>query len=169
MTLSLVTWPDERLTVCCRPVEVFDDALASTASEMVRLMLEEGGVGLAAPQVGSDLRMFVTAHVIDGPTVFVNPVVTCRAGLVRGQEGCLSLPDARVEVWRAASVSVEARHVTGERFRFDIDGSASSAAALMARCVQHENDHLDGKTMLDRIDPATRLGVLMGMARGHSR
>lgn len=175
MTLSLVKWPDPRLTKKCRPVTDFDDALAATAEEMKRLMVEEGGIGLAAPQVGLNVRMFVTAQIIDGPTVFVNPVVTVlKSGMDESNEGCLSLPGVRGWVRRPVSISVEAQHVTGERFRFDIDAFAhglphATKVMLMARCVEHESDHLDGKLMLDRIDPASRLDAIQEMRRGKPR
>jgi len=122
---------------------------------MFATMYAEEGVGLAAPQVGRSLRVFVIdveAEEEGGPRVkqaFVNPVIRERSGEIVGEEGCLSIPGLRADVKRAARVVVEATDADGKPFRIEAEG-------LVARALQHEQDHLDGILFLDRLGPITR-------------
>ncbi|MEK7348794.1 MAG: peptide deformylase [Candidatus Eisenbacteria bacterium] len=118
-------------------------------------MYAEEGVGLAAPQVGRSIRVFVVdveAEEEGGERVkqaFVNPLIRERSGEIVGEEGCLSIPGLRADVKRAARVVVEATDAEGKPFRIEAEG-------LLARALQHEQDHLDGILFLDRLGPITR-------------
>jgi peptide deformylase len=125
--------------------------LADLGNAMVRTMIEEEGVGLAAPQVAEGLRLF-TYRVPEtdedpeiAPTILVNPEIRAIGDdLVEGWEGCLSIPGLRGLVWRPRRVKLKARTVDGELVSLTADG-------FRARVIQHENDHLDGVVFLDRM------------------
>lgn len=129
-----------------------DGKLASLAQDMLTTMYEAPGVGLAAPQVGVRKRMFVY-DVGEGPHVVLNPVITEQHGEWTYEEGCLSVPDLAWPIVRAQQV-----HMVGR----DLDGNEMSVDAeeLVARCFQHEVDHLDGILLLERLDPDTRKQAL---------
>lgn len=134
------------------PEDWFGSArLADLASAMVHTMIEEQGVGLAAPQVAESLRLFaywVPATDDDpeiAPTILVNPEVrSIGDDIVEGWEGCLSIPGLRGLVPRPRRVKLKARSVDGEPISLTADG-------FHARVIQHENDHLDGVVFLDRM------------------
>ena len=129
-----------------KPEEINDD-LRSTLNEMFETMISANGVGLAAPQVGISKRFFVIIADDDVRRVFINPVITKTSSeLTPYEEGCLSIPGYSEEIIRPAKISVSALDENGKRFLLeDIDG-------LLARCVQHEYDHLDGIMYIDRGD-----------------
>ncbi|HEX5367738.1 MAG TPA: peptide deformylase [Acidimicrobiales bacterium] len=133
-------------------VTTVDGRLAKLAEDMVATMYEAPGVGLAAPQVGVEKRLFVY-DVGDGPHALVNPVVVDSDGEWAYEEGCLSVPGLSWEIVRPRRVHVRA---------VDLDGSDVSIEAedLLARCLQHEIDHLDGVLLLERLDPDTRKQAL---------
>lgn len=126
--------------------------LQAIVEDLFDVMYREKGVGLAAPQVGESVRIFVV-DVEDeaGRTkrAFVNPVIRKREGTIVGEEGCLSIPGYREDVKRWASVEVEARDETGRPFTLAAEG-------LLARAIQHEIDHLDGILFIDRLSPIKR-------------
>ena len=138
-----------------------DGALVRLAEDMIETMYEAPGVGLAAPQVGVQRRMFVY-DVGDGPGVVVNPEIVASDGEWSYHEGCLSIPDLAFDVVRPKEV-----HLRG----FDLSGEAIDIEAdeLLARCFQHEVDHLDGILIVERLDPERRreaMRVLRGRALG---
>ena len=143
----IVTVPDPVLRAVCAPVTAFDGALAALAVDMFDTMYAAPGRGLAAPQVGLGLRLFVMdAGWKDGapdPRVFVNPVVTPGPDRATGPEGCLSIPDTPCTVTRATTVRVDWQDLTGAPQSGTFDGFA-------AICIQHEADHLDGILCTDR-------------------
>ena len=159
-TLSLVTWPDKRLVRACKPVAEFGPELANIAADMRDLMVREEGIGLAAPQVGLDMRLLVCLQDDEDsiPYAFINPRIVERKGETISNEGCLSLPGVTVPVKRAESVSVLAQHTNGDQFRVDATGR-------LAIVLQHEIDHLDGMLMLDRTDPASKFLAIQTMKR----
>jgi peptide deformylase len=114
-------------------------------------MDEEQGVGLAASQVDQHIRLFVldTSAERDEPLVFINPVITHKEGMVINEEGCLSVPHCYAKVERAETVTVTALDKNGEAF-------TKTAEGLMAICIQHELDHLDGKLFVDYLSPLKR-------------
>lgn len=124
-----------------------DDRLVRLAADMLTTMYEAPGIGLAAPQVGVQKRMFVyDLHDEQGPHVIVNPVISEARGEWVYEEGCLSVPGLSWEIVRPREV-----HLTG----IDLDGTEVSFEAdeLLARMFQHEVDHLDGVLLLERLDP----------------
>jgi peptide deformylase len=134
-------------------VTEFGEQLAPLVERMYEVMYEEEGVGLAAPQVGSDLRMMVLDVPLEEGGAFrgvlINPEVLETEGTQRDEEGCLSFPGIREEITRADRIKVRARGVDGEPFTFE-------ANALLSRAVQHEIDHLDGVLFIDRMSPVRR-------------
>lgn len=150
--LRIIHYPDPRLRKTCKPIETFDDSVARLAKRMLDLMHQGRGIGLAAPQVGVLLRMFV-CNVTGDPKddhVYVNPRLTDLQGHAHGEEGCLSIPDVTVTVRRYLRCTIHACDVTGRPFE-------SASSELLARCWQHECDHLDGHLILDRMSEADKI------------
>jgi peptide deformylase len=133
-------------------VTTIDGRLAKLADDMIVTMYEAPGVGLAAPQVGVEKRLFVY-DVGDGPKTLVNPAIVESDGEWTYEEGCLSVPGLSWEIVRPKVV-----HLTG----VDLDGNEVSIEAdeILARCFQHELDHLDGVLLLERLDADTRKAAL---------
>lgn len=165
--LDILKYPDPRLRARCVPVREFDERLAALAARMFELMRREGGVGLAAAQVGVGLRMFIT-NVGGDPAndlVFVNPSIRDPQGTREAEEGCLSIPDVRVQVRRHARCRIVARDLRGEPFELE-------DADLACRAWQHEIDHLDGVLIIDRMGPADRIAtrrLLRELEAAHKR
>jgi peptide deformylase len=151
----VLQFPDPRLRRVSKPIERVTDAIRTLAADMLEVMYDEPGIGLAAPQVGEAVRLVVmdTDWTEEGaerdPLVLVNPEILEREGTLTWLEGCLSVPDFQAEVERAARVRVRA---------FDLDGREGlhEAEGLRAVCFQHEIDHLDGKLFIDRISRLKR-------------
>lgn len=153
-TLQIIRYPDPRLRKPAEPVEAFDGTLAALAQRMLQLMRAQKGVGLAGPQVGVPLRLFVL-NVTQSPEddlVLVNPELSDLQGIVQASEGCLSIPEVRAEIRRAARCRVSARDVAGRALELEAGG-------LLARVLQHETDHLNGVLILDRMGPGDRIAA----------
>ena len=149
--LEILTWPDERLKQISSPVAQFDDALATLASDLIETMRAgPGGVGIAAPQTGHFIRMVVVDVSVradvdnHGLLVLVNPEIKKWKGMIKGREGCLSVPDFTGKVIRAEKITLEASDLANNRKTYHMHG-------YEARAVQHEIDHLDGLLFLDRL------------------
>jgi peptide deformylase len=145
--LQIIHYPDPRLKAVSKKIEVFDDALKSLVQRMFVLMREAEGVGLAAPQVGVNLRLFVMNHSGDpaDDRVICNPVLTpLDDDDEEAEEGCLSIPGVRVNCIRAGRIKLLAQDITGQPFE-------AEGAELVARIWQHETDHLDGRLLTDRM------------------
>ncbi|WP_174567458.1 peptide deformylase [Actinomadura kijaniata] len=146
----------------CRPVEEFDDALAALVDDMFASMYAAEGVGLAANQIGVDLRVFVydcpDEDGVHQKGVVVNPTLELpeHRHLDHGDEGCLSVPGPHAPLARPDRAAV-----TG----FDVKGSPITVegTGLLARCLQHETDHLNGKLYIDRLSARARKKVLKEM------
>ena len=151
---KLVLHPNAILRRRADSVETIDNAILSLVAEMIHIMREEQGLGIAAPQVGASKRIFVTeGEAEDGgdEKVFINPKFLVVDGLLESyEEGCLSLPDIRGTVRRQPHVIIEALDVHGKTFTMEESG-------LMARCWQHEMDHLDGVLIIDRMSVIDRI------------
>lgn len=164
--LRLVQYPDPRLLRRCKPVARFDDALAAIAARMVALMHEHRGVGLAAPQVGLELRMFVCQPPdATEATAYINPVLTLGEEQAQAEEGCLSLPEVAVQVRRAVTCGIAAFDTAGKRIE-------SSGTGLVARIWQHECDHLDGHLIIERMTESERIAnrkLLRQMERDYKK
>lgn len=152
MLLPILRWPDPRLSQPCAPA-VLDDDLRQLATDMLETMYAAPGRGLAAPQVGRLLRLFVMDVAWKAgepaPMVFINPSVELLGDRVAGPEGCLSIPGPVTEVERSSQVRVRWTDLDGEAREELFDGFA-------AICIQHEYDHLDGLLTLDRLSPEAR-------------
>lgn len=152
MLLPILQWPDPRLSQLCAPA-VLDDDLRSLAADMLETMYAAPGRGLAAPQVGRLVRMFVMDVAWKtgepAPMVFVNPAIELVGKPVPGPEGCLSIPGPLTRIARAPQVRARWTDLQGRPHEALLDGFA-------AVCVQHEYDHLDGILTLDRLAPEAR-------------
>ena len=146
--LTVLKYPDERLRKVAEPVATVDDALRATVDDMFETMHESQGVGLAATQVDVHKRLFVADCSEDQnePLVFINPEITKAEGHFTNDEGCLSFPGVYAKVERAERITVEALDRNGEKFSLDAEG-------LLAICIQHELDHLNGKLFVDYLSP----------------
>jgi len=152
---EVLQFPDPRLKQVSEPIDEITDEIRELARDMCDVMYDEPGIGLAAPQVGASIRMFVidTEWSDEGaernPTVMINPELTREEGTISWEEGCLSVPDYTAEVERAAEVTIKA---------IDLDGKeiVEEAEGLRAVCLQHEFDHLDGVLFIDRISRLKR-------------
>jgi peptide deformylase len=146
--LPIRIYPDPVLRVNCRRVETFDEGLRKLAANMVETMHAAPGVGLAAPQVGVDLRLAVVdTSVGEDPAalrVLVNPEIVRREGLETDTEGCLSLPGITDKVDRPLSITLRAQDLTGRPFELE-------AEDYLARAICHEVDHLDGILFTDHL------------------
>lgn len=146
--LTVLKYPDERLRKVAEPIATVDDALRATIDDMFETMYESQGVGLAATQVDVHKRLFVADCSEDQnePLVFINPEITKAEGHFTNDEGCLSFPGVYAKVERAEKVTVQALDRNGESFSIEADG-------LLAICIQHEIDHLNGKLFVDYLSP----------------
>jgi peptide deformylase len=148
----IINYPDPRLKRRSQPVEGFDQDLADLAGEMLRLMKEHRGVGLAAPQVGRNIRLFVinpTGEPQDA-RVYVNPELVDLEGDEEGDEGCLSIPGLSVKILRSRDARIRAQDLQGNPFE-------EQASGYIPRIWQHELDHLNGVLIIDRMGPVARL------------
>jgi len=149
--LTIIDYPDPRLQKVSAPVEQFDDSLAELAAKMLVLMRDAKGVGLAAPQVGINRRLFVmnaTGEPGDD-LIIVNPELSDMEGSEQEEEGCLSLPELRVQIERSKHARLNALDVHGNPFERVADG-------YLARVWQHEFDHLNGILLTDRMGTVAR-------------
>jgi len=147
--LPILRYPDPRLHRKARPVAVVDDRIRQLVRDMAETMYDAPGVGLAATQVDVHERVVVidVSEDHDDLLVLINPEITARSEEVQTyEEGCLSVPGIYDEVERAAGIHVRALDEHGQPFEFDADG-------LLAVCVQHELDHLDGKVFVEYLSP----------------
>lgn len=142
--LSILKFPDPRLHTVAKPVTEFDDALHAIVADMFDTMYSAKGVGLAATQVDIHRRIVVvdTSEERDQPQVFINPeIIAQSAEQKEWEEGCLSVPEIYETVTRPDRVRVRAQDAKGEWFELDCD-------ELLAVCIQHEIDHLNGKVFV---------------------
>lgn len=151
-TLQIIHYPDPRLRKSCAKVETFDEELARLAQRMLELMRADEGLGLAAPQVGVCRRLFVCNVTGDkkDDLVLVNPRLEDLEGEVDGEEGCLSIPEVRGVIRRAGQCRIVAQDLSGKAI--ELQGKD-----LLARCWQHECDHLDGRLIVDRMSETDRI------------
>lgn len=149
--LTILRFPDPRLRKVARPVDEVDDSVRRLADDMLETMYAARGIGLAATQVNRDLRVLVMdlSEQRDQPRVLINPEIVERTGAQVCEEGCLSVPGEYAEVERAEQIRVRALDRDGEAYEIDADG-------LLAVCIQHEIDHLDGKVFVDYLSPLKR-------------
>ena len=144
--LTILEFPDPRLRTRSVPVETFDAALQQLIGDMFETMYAAPGIGLAATQVDVHKQVLVldVSESKDQPMVFVNPRIVERDGEQVYQEGCLSVPGIYADVVRANRVRVQALNGQGESFEIEADG-------LLAICIQHEMDHLEGRVFVEKL------------------
>ncbi|HAI14754.1 MAG TPA: peptide deformylase [Phycisphaerales bacterium] len=151
--LTIVHHPHPVLRKVAQPVESVTPEVQAICTRMLELMHEAPGVGLAAPQVGLELRLFV-ANATGDPQddmVFINPLITVEGKATEDmEEGCLSLPGINASIRRPKAVTIEATDIKGNRFKATSDD-------LPARIWQHENDHLDGVMIIDKMSPIDKM------------
>ncbi len=162
--IPIVTYPEPVLSEIAKPVTEFNQDLKHLVKDMLFTMYHAPGIGLAAPQVGKSIRLFVldvdydreevtnssgkTEFRLSGfnPVVFINPVITGKSGTTTFEEGCLSVPGVYEEVKRFESVHVKYQDLEGNSHEME-------AHDMLAICIQHENDHLDGIVFIERLSP----------------
>lgn len=149
--LKILEFPDPRLRKKASPVDAVDDALNGLIDDMFETMYAAPGIGLAATQVDVHKRLLVADVSSDrsDPRVFINPVIVEKDGVTVTEEGCLSVPGYYEEVERAEHIRVRFLDRGGDEVEAELEG-------LLAVCVQHEIDHLDGKLFVDYLSEAKR-------------
>ena len=150
--LPIVCFPDDVLSAKAQPIAEVTDAIRTLAADMAQTMYKAPGVGLAAPQIGQSIRLVVIDVTEDKSNLLtmINPVITEKNDeLALGEEGCLSLPGIYEKVKRSTEVTVEYTDLNGQQQSLSADG-------LLAVCIQHELDHLDGVVFVDHLSRLKR-------------
>ena len=150
--LEILKFPDAQLRIVAKPVEQFDDSLQTLIDDMFDTMYDANGIGLAATQVNVHQRVVVMdlSESRDQPQVFINPEVTVLGEEVADyDEGCLSIPGFQETISRPSNIAVKALDREGKPFDLQPDG-------LLAVCIQHELDHLNGKLFVDYLSSLKR-------------
>ena len=149
--LPILEYPDPRLRERALPVMTFDAALGRLIDDMLETMYAAPGIGLSATQVNVRRRLIVIdiSDKHDEPLVFVNPEILSREGTAKTEEGCLSVPGIFDQVERAAKIRVRAQDRHGACFERELEG-------MLAVCLQHEIDHLEGKLFVDYLSDIKR-------------
>ncbi|MFO7718491.1 MAG: peptide deformylase [Thermodesulfobacteriota bacterium] len=153
MSLPIYTYPDPVLAHPAQPVEEITDTIRQLANDMAQTMYTNQGIGLAAPQVGQNCRLITVD--ISGPEhresliTLVNPQIQWREGEIETEEGCLSVPEFRSTIPRAAKIRITGQDLDGKAVDMEADG-------LLAVCLQHELDHLEGVVILDHVSRLKR-------------
>lgn len=166
--LTVITAPDPRLKAVAKPATEVTDEIRQILDDMLEVMYEDNGIGLAAIQVGIEKRL-VVIDLEDGPNdsrnpmKLINPVVEWKSDDTESEnEGCLSVPYQYAEVKRAARAKVSYLDENGKKHTIEADG-------LLARCIQHEIDHLDGVLFIDRLSPLKRQIIVKKLLKDRKR
>ena len=149
--LTILEYPDPRLRTKAVEIESVDASITALADDMLETMYAAPGIGLAATQVDRHVRMLVAdvSESHDAPHVLINPRIVSAEGEIEHEEGCLSVPDIYARVKRAERIVVAALDKHGAPFELEADG-------LLAICIQHEMDHLEGKLFVDYLSDLKR-------------
>lgn len=149
--LEILEFPDERLRKKAKPVEVVDASIQRLVDDMLETMYAAPGVGLAATQVNVQKRLVVidVSETKDQPLCLINPEILAQSGVEESEEGCLSVPGIFEKIRRADKVTVQALDRGGRPIELEAQG-------LLAVCIQHEIDHLNGKLFVDYLSPLKR-------------
>jgi peptide deformylase len=149
---KITHYPADVLAKPAEPVGQIDESIHKIVEKMIDIMLENKGMGLAGPQAGVPLRIFIIT--LDGNRenvkVYINPTVTCEGKLEAAEEGCLSVPGVYTKVRRCKKCTVTATDLDGNQFTEEAEG-------LYARCLQHEYDHIGGITIADKMSTASKI------------
>lgn len=160
--LTILEFPDERLRKKAAVVKTVDDKIRKLADDMLETMYQSHGVGLAATQVDVHQRVIVIdiSEEKEGPLLLINPEIMEKDGIKESEEGCLSVPGFFEKVERAEHIRVKALNREGQAFEFE-------ARDLLAVCVQHEMDHLNGKLFVDYISALKRQRIKKKLEKIH--
>ena len=160
MLLPILKFPDKRLKTIATPVEQVNDEIKQLVDNMFETMYEHSGVGLAATQVDKHIRLFVADVSEDNtqPLCFINPQIVQKDGENTHEEGCLSVVGFNANIKRAKTVRIRAQNQQGEEFEMDADG-------LLATCIQHEIDHLNGILFIDYLSKLKQRRLLEKLKR----
>ncbi len=152
--LEILQYPDKRLRTVAEAVDVIDDATRQLVDDMFETMYAAPGIGLAATQVNVHRRIIVMdlSAEKNQPLCLINPEIIKAEGVEQTEEGCLSVPDIFETVERAERIVVKALDAQGKEFTLEADG-------LLAVCIQHEIDHLDGNVFVDYLSPLKQMRV----------
>ena len=150
--LKIILYPDRRLKRVSKPVEKFDEKLGTLALRMFELMRASKGVGLAAPQVAQNIRLFIVNHTgkPEDDRIYVNPELFDAELEDTAEEGCLSIPELHAQITRAKNVRIRAQDLSGNYFE-------QTESGYLPRIWQHELDHLNGVLLTDRMGPSARM------------
>ncbi|MGE4501030.1 peptide deformylase [Hydrogenovibrio thermophilus] len=153
--LDIVLYPDEGLRDVCQPIPEMTDELDKLIDDMFYTMYDAPGIGLAAPQVAVQQRLIVVdiSETKDQPIALLNPEVVKSAGKITWEEGCLSIPGVYAKVNRPSEILVRGMDRDGKMIEFEAD-------ELLAVCIQHEIDHLNGKLFIDHLSGLKRTRAL---------
>lgn len=162
--LPILEFPDPRLRTKAKPVAGVDDAVRRLIDDMFETMYAAPGIGLAATQVNVPQRILVldVSEAHDQPLALVNPEIVARDGIEESEEGCLSVPGIYETVQRADQIRVRALDRDGKQIEFDASG-------LLAVCIQHEIDHLDGKLFVDYLSDLKRTRIRKKLEKERER
>lgn len=161
--LEILEYPDPRLRTLAKPVEEFDDNLQVLIDDMFETMYDAPGIGLAATQIDRHIQLIVMdlSEEKNEPLVFINPKVTVLEGeLEKMQEGCLSVPGFYEDISRIEHVLIDALDRNGKEFSLEAEG-------LLAVCIQHEMDHLNGKLFVDYLSGLKRNRIKKKLEKIH--
>jgi peptide deformylase len=162
--LPILRYPDKRLHQRAAPVARVDDQIRRLINDMAETLYAAPGIGLAATQVDVHVRVIVidTSETRDQLRVFINPELTAASGEAAIEEGCLSVPGIFEKVRRAERISVRGLDAEGAPFTLDADG-------LLAVCIQHELDHLEGKVFVEKLSRLKQARILARLRKGERR
>jgi peptide deformylase len=160
--LNILEFPDQRLRKKAFPVNEVNSDTRKLVDDMFETMYESRGVGLAATQVNVQQRVIVmdTSEEKDAPVCFINPEIIAKDGIEESEEGCLSVPGIFEKVKRAECIKVKALNRDGETFELE-------ANDILAVCIQHEIDHLEGKLFVDYLSPLKKQRIKKKMEKKH--
>ena len=160
--LNILEFPDQRLRKKAAPVAEVNSDIRRLVDDMFETMYEARGVGLAATQVNVQQRVIVmdTSEEKDTPVCYINPEIIAKEGVEESEEGCLSVPGFFEKVKRAERITVKALNRDGETFELEADD-------LLAVCIQHEIDHLEGKLFVDYLSPLKRQRIKKKLEKKH--
>lgn len=175
MIRDIVIYPDKRLKIVSKAIEFFDEKLHTLLDDMYETMVAKNGVGLAAIQIGVSQRVLIINVPIDSDDEdahseqpkdntleVINPVITRSEGMVKFQEGCLSLPGVYEDIERYAEVTIEYQDRNGKKFLIEDD-------EFLAIALQHEIDHLDGKVFIEKLSYIKRKKFEKEWKKGHKQ
>ena len=158
--LDVLSFPDERLRTVAKPVEEVNDEIKQLVSDMFETMKDENGIGLAATQVNRHVQVVVmdVSEDQNEPRVFINPEIIRKDGSTISEEGCLSVPNQFAEINRPISCDVEYLNYNGEK-------SFLKAEGLLATCIQHEMDHLEGILFIDYLSKLKKTMIIKKLSK----